>query len=343
MPNRPEVDKADKKIFEKLDELTKPKDIKPYMWSRFIGNVFTMVFTSGGIGGVKRLLEEPVRIIEIKKVGYYDVTVLQADDPKALANWLQKNNYEFPSEATPILQGYVEKKWYFVAVKIDLALFQETEGLLEPIKLIFNSSEIIYPLKITSINQYSEKYDRRGIYIILYTIAPYKLQIEGNYGYQLLLKYANWLPKKLKNALNLNYTTTKYFLTKFSGRLSLEIMKKDIFSSKATDQKRYPHEDIIFFIILDKFILVIGLVPIILFVITLIYLLRCLIVKLEESKRKAYESHLKYCTSAALTAAITIFLGYLLSLFILIILGFICIIRIIFLDRHFKKPTPVQP
>ena len=56
-------------------------------------------------------------ILEV--VGVYDVSILSADEPGALLEWLHDLGYSFPEEGGPILDAYVEEGgWYFVAARV---------------------------------------------------------------------------------------------------------------------------------------------------------------------------------------------------------------------------------
>jgi hypothetical protein len=142
-PSKPEVSRSNDEIFTALAELTSEKNIEPYP--------VPMMYRTGAVA------ESGVEIIEQKKVEYYDITVLTADDPEALAKWLNENNYQFPEKAKYILNSYIENKWYFTAVKIDtesLSPAVETqlrEGNAVPLKLVFPSKNIVYPMKISGV------------------------------------------------------------------------------------------------------------------------------------------------------------------------------------------------
>jgi hypothetical protein len=99
-----------------------------------------------------------VTVLERKVVGVYDVAVLRAGDPQALGDWLTANGYKQPDSLKDILAGYVKKGWLFVAMRIDpkaLATDEVTKlktGQLQPIKFVFPCEEMVYPLRISSIN-----------------------------------------------------------------------------------------------------------------------------------------------------------------------------------------------
>lgn len=120
VPSRPKVEKGEAKLFEELARLTAPT-VKWPLWPRPKGPAM------GGMGG-------QVEVLERSHVGVYDVAVLAATDETALADWLKKNGYALPGNPEPVLRHYVEKGWFYVAMRIDP---KRVEGdLVEALKKI---------------------------------------------------------------------------------------------------------------------------------------------------------------------------------------------------------------
>jgi len=103
--------------------------------------------------------QDAVVVLEIKTVGNYDVAVLAATDADALAGWLTKHKFNWPKKHRGVLDHYVKKKWFFVAVKINLEKADSAarellrKGELHPLKITFDSPQCVYPLKISSVNK----------------------------------------------------------------------------------------------------------------------------------------------------------------------------------------------
>ena len=105
VPSRPKVEKGDPKVFEDLARLTAP--ISP----RAAGKGMVGAFQGEGPPGVE--------VLERIQVGVYDVAILAATDETALADWLNKNGYALPGNPEPVLRHYVQKGWFYVAMRID--------------------------------------------------------------------------------------------------------------------------------------------------------------------------------------------------------------------------------
>lgn len=147
-PARPEVTKSTDELFTALANLTEPQ---------YDYGVMPMY---GGIAEDAAPARSGVTVVETKKVEYYDIAVLEADDRDALFNWLKENKYQFPEEAKYLFDDYLDNKWYFTAIKIDTKSLsggveaQLREGHAVPLKFTFTSQNIVFPLKISGVAEY---------------------------------------------------------------------------------------------------------------------------------------------------------------------------------------------
>lgn len=146
-PTRPEVEKSTDELFTALEKLTAPQ--YDYRVMPMYGGAAEGVATDLG-----------VNVVETKKVEYYDIAVLEADNPEALTKWLEENKYQFPADGKYLLDDYISNKWYFTAIKIDTKSLsggvaaQLREGHAVPLKFTFTSANIVYPLKISGLAEY---------------------------------------------------------------------------------------------------------------------------------------------------------------------------------------------
>lgn len=141
VPARPEVTEADDELFGKLGELTQPKKdlLERIKGESRYGGFGIMEASAVGKG------EEDVTVIETKRVGILDVSVLESRSSRALLDWLEDNGYQLPvagGRVEPILedeemmlypreeltqinrplqviQEYLDDGWYFVVAKIN--------------------------------------------------------------------------------------------------------------------------------------------------------------------------------------------------------------------------------
>jgi hypothetical protein len=84
-----------------------------------------------------------------RTVGGYDVGLLRPGDPRALARWLDRNDYELPGGAQPILDSYFRRNWRFVTIR----LAEGSEGRLKPLRIGFATRELVYPMRLSSLGE----------------------------------------------------------------------------------------------------------------------------------------------------------------------------------------------
>lgn len=141
-PSQPKVSKAPYNLFSSLEKLTETER-----------NYYPQPL---GVMEMAPSAEKGVTVIEEKKVDIYDITVLSATDKNSLYDWLKENGYNYPASGKYILDDYINNNWIFTAIKIDsesLTVAQEQlrRGTANPIKLVFSSDKIVYPLKISAV------------------------------------------------------------------------------------------------------------------------------------------------------------------------------------------------
>ncbi|TSC95950.1 MAG: hypothetical protein Athens101410_274 [Parcubacteria group bacterium Athens1014_10] len=260
VPNRPDVDKSSDELFTSLANLTAPT-----------GGYYPQEIGFGLTDSVKA---PGVDIIETKKVEYYDVTVLKASESNSLVDWLKKNNYQFPEEAAYLFDDYIKNNWYFVAVRIDASNIgsnieqQLKTGHAVPIKLVFKSKNIVYPMKISGIQKYFKQYPyemenpflgineseqvliermpsqyypyRDNISVLLYIFSDHKKELP-----KFSTQYASWIKSKEIGRLATDSVgnpwiktgAKKYYLTKLYGSMSVSEMNYDLFPRNAENNK----------------------------------------------------------------------------------------------------------
>jgi hypothetical protein len=120
----------------------------------------------GAVGGAPAGVE----LLGQEIIGGYSVARLAANDPLALQGWLDEHGYSAPPGAAPILQSYIAAGWKFVAVR--LAPGQKAAGALEPLRIAFDSTEIVYPMRLDGLAE-------GPLDVLLYVLADYRVEIPG--------------------------------------------------------------------------------------------------------------------------------------------------------------------
>jgi len=166
VPGYPKLFPVKDEIFYELHELTKPAP----SWGFGCGWGMLPTAPEGG--------DEGVHVWEENQVGIYHTTTLSASDPDSLVGWLNNNGYAFPIEGQEILDYYVQKQWFFVAMKIQSdGIVNNSEyytGAIQPMGIMFFSDEIVYPLKISALSA-----PLWGTEVLIYTFSDDRVTFPG--------------------------------------------------------------------------------------------------------------------------------------------------------------------
>src|SRR5580765_376263 len=112
VPGLPKVERGSMECFYELSRY-KQEHMEP---RRVRGGAYYGGGAFGGLGAA-----EPVQVIEFKTVGAYQVAVLWGEDAGSLKVWLDKNRFSAPEDRNGVLESYIKRGWYFIAVKVDLS------------------------------------------------------------------------------------------------------------------------------------------------------------------------------------------------------------------------------
>jgi len=166
VPGYPKLFPVEDEIFYELHKLTKPAP----SWGFGCG---WGMFPTAPEGG-----DEGVHVWEENQVGIYHTSTLSASDPDSLVRWLNNNGYAFPIEGQEILDYYVQKQWFFVAMKIQSdGIVNNSEyytGAIQPMGIMFFSDEIVYPLKISALSA-----PLWGTEVLIYTFSDDRVTFPG--------------------------------------------------------------------------------------------------------------------------------------------------------------------
>jgi len=156
LPARPEMRPARARIFAQLSKATQSPDKGMSEASR------RLLMTQG----IDDMLTATQR-----RVGIYDVTLLEGGDGRQLQDWLSQNGFLLRKTANAVIDDYLRRNWVFVAMKIASDAVDSTvakqlaSGTIQPIHFRFQADEPIYPLKITSTTTQESE-------VLLYILAP---------------------------------------------------------------------------------------------------------------------------------------------------------------------------
>ncbi len=204
----------------------------------FFTTVFLMCSRFPGCGMEDRAVE----VLAEQQVGIYDVKVIKAQDSGELIGWLQEHGYQFDQADRDTFDSYIKRGWCFVTARIDLKKgreegFSSSEGLVNPLVMLFESKELVYPLALTGTIG-SETV------VLLYVFDSHKVT-DGSGRFT--LRYAG--PDEIRHFeshltfepenFRENWSFTQSYLTKLKATLTPEQMKEDLILQHAPDDTPY--------------------------------------------------------------------------------------------------------
>jgi len=218
VPSYPTVKEAKSSLFYDLSYIT---TYHPHP-SPFTCGTGNIVFAPGG---------EDVHVWETIDVGIYETTILSSENSRALINWLNQNGYTFPKDAQDVIDYYIQKKYFFIAMKVKKNE-NETFGYymgINPIHIHFATDKTIYPLKISSISA------APVVEVLLYIFDKKPRTYPG-----FDIEYSEYLkPNEYEDYPTLNELLKgeSFYLTKLRAHLTPEEMTEDmVFSDCRTKE-----------------------------------------------------------------------------------------------------------
>jgi hypothetical protein len=133
-PSPATVSLGDREDFEAIGRVTTPTRVEEYDWWSVPGD------GTGAAGGAPDILATV-------QLGPIEAVTLAASDASGLQTWLDDNGFALAPAVSELLEGYVERGWYFVALRLtgDAPL----EGGLDPLRFSFESETLVYPLELS--------------------------------------------------------------------------------------------------------------------------------------------------------------------------------------------------
>jgi len=182
LPSQPTIAEDTFEVFEQIEEMCRP------------------TYSGFGCGGGYYSLDgsgyyrDNVRVLEEGSVGLLSYETIEADDADTLLIWLERNGYALPdtsdtATAREVFSDYINKGWVFVAFKVED--IPDNNVNVQPVKFTFTSSDIVYPMKITSLNPDPEYY--YYVSVQLHVISDHRVRISEGGGYGTETEYGNKL------------------------------------------------------------------------------------------------------------------------------------------------------
>jgi hypothetical protein len=166
LPAVPDIRKVERAFFDDLFDMTRTRQVAWENEAR----------AAGGAG--KRMMAddaalERVEVVKKDVVGPFETVVLKAKKIDALNDWLKENQYKTSDENKALMQSYLDKEWFFVAVKVTVeGQKQQFDGRAQPMGFRFPTKTIVLPTKMASIV-------KDGMTFSIYVITNSRVSLPG--------------------------------------------------------------------------------------------------------------------------------------------------------------------
>ncbi|MBK8254802.1 MAG: DUF2330 domain-containing protein [Polyangiaceae bacterium] len=103
--------------------------------------------SDGKSGSVNIAPEEEVNVIAQEVVGPYETVQLEAGSPDALINWLTQHGYAVPADVEPVIAGYQQEGFGFLAMKL---VPGEGVNSMRPVRVTSPGGGLTLPLRMVA-------------------------------------------------------------------------------------------------------------------------------------------------------------------------------------------------
>jgi hypothetical protein len=159
-PRPATVAAGDKATFLELDALTAPQIQHQRRWSLGIG--FGVSAPNEGV-----MAARTPHVINQVQLGPLEATTLAGGDLAGLQKWLADNGYSIRPAVLQALDPYVRDGWAFVAMR--LTSTAPIVGGLNPVRMTFRSSQLVYPMRLAVAAQDPQ-------HVIVFTLSDHRQQ-----------------------------------------------------------------------------------------------------------------------------------------------------------------------
>jgi hypothetical protein len=180
----------------------------------------------------------PVTVLERQTLGPFEVSNLAATDSAAMADWLSTNGYQMSPGLATAFQPYVAQGWFYVAVRLRPGTGAGLSGTLDPLRVSFGSSQLVYPMRGSANAPGSES-------VTLYVLADHRVAKPQDFGGS-HVPYADWVePAALAPGSALaSFVDRRLFLTKFQEQVDPQRVSDD-FKFSFTGQDEISHDVVV--------------------------------------------------------------------------------------------------
>ncbi|HTB62744.1 MAG TPA: DUF2330 domain-containing protein, partial [Opitutales bacterium] len=194
VPSKPTLNEMPKEFFSELSVFTQ---LEPLNRNKYLAGAPRGGFgggaaggTGGGRGGAGGAAPATtVEVLETGVVGTLEYKTIAAEKPDDLYQWLKDNNYSYSGDEDT-LKYYIDKKWVFVAMKIDSKQVTagpdgKFSGQITPTRFTFASDKAVYPMHMSQMStDMTRENGMDKTDVLFYIQSDHKMDLGGNFSYE---------------------------------------------------------------------------------------------------------------------------------------------------------------
>lgn len=158
-PSRPQLEESGEEAFDSLKSITAP---------RIRGGGFSIGCAATPSAAIA---QDPVRVVERKRVAGYDATVLTARSGKDLVDWLAKNDYPYSPAMAEWASPYLGGDWHFTVLKLSKGLSSHEKIAASALRISFPTERPLFPYREPDASEAKEKLNVSARLLRIYFIA----------------------------------------------------------------------------------------------------------------------------------------------------------------------------
>ncbi|HOM71034.1 MAG TPA: DUF2330 domain-containing protein [Armatimonadota bacterium] len=130
VPSKPIVQAIDQAVFSELQNIFNPRILPPTQ-----------------LGASPQPVEEKIP----DPVSFIQAEIIPPMQPHSIGTWLVANGYQFSDQARQLIENYIKRGWYFIALKVKTTPQAEPRWL-QPLWITFSSQRASFPALLSTLN-----------------------------------------------------------------------------------------------------------------------------------------------------------------------------------------------
>jgi hypothetical protein len=195
LPSPPQIEEVNTELFTDLAYLSTPL---------YTGGGCSGPFASGGdwsnnggLGG------EYHYVVSYDTIGFLDAVVIHTNVADSLTAWLNAHSYADINGAQEVFTDYIDHEWnYFFCARVDTSAEEQNQQNVG-VRLTFETDQLVYPMRISSLSSSSTRYTA----VYLYVIEQHKMMCD-----EAELEYANMVSGDELTAITRDYPALSEYI-----------------------------------------------------------------------------------------------------------------------------------